>query len=344
MVSRVSATGTLSQNLFLINSGQSKLNKLNYSLGTVNKFEELKFYGKDSTRIVDLRKDIEARNAYINSIDITESTTDSYDAILERLVQVATDALNAAEPLSTNDVDFPNTTTVLANNFMLEVEANLNIKLGDRFIFAGTNFSDAPVRDLRTLSLYNNTDLGSAPAAANAIETADTLPEQVVDAGGAATTESYHTGFTAAGTVDSNAYEQMKVTIADSQSITYNITANEPAFQNLIEGLLRLKSAAQAGLTAPEREEFLGEVRNTLDTARIELRQLQARNGTVINELSRTKEIHTNFINISQSALTDLTVANDAEVATRISALRTQLEASYSTIADTNRLSLVNYL
>jgi flagellar hook-associated protein 3 FlgL len=344
MVSRVSATGTLSQNLFLINSGQSKLNQLNYSLGTGNKFEELKFYGKDSTRIVDLRKDIEARKAYTNSIDITESTTDSYDAILERLVQVATDALNAAEPLSTNDVDFPNTTTVLANNFMLEVEANLNIKLGDRFIFAGTNFSDAPVRDLRTLSLYNATDLGSAPAAANAIETADTLPEHVVDAGGAATTESYHTGFTAAGTVDSKAYEAMKVTIADSQPIIYNITANEPAFQNLIEGLLRLKSAAQTGLTEPEREEFLGEARNTLDNARVELRQLQARNGTVINELSRTKEIHTSFINISQSALTDLTVANDAEVATRIAALRTQLEASYSTIADTNRLSLVNYL
>ena len=112
----------------------------------------------------------------------------------------------------------------------------------------------------------------------------------------------------------------------------------------MIEGLLRLKSAAQTGLTEPEREEFLGEARNTLDNARVELRQLQARNGTVINELSRTKEIHTSFINISQSALTDRTVVNDAEVATLIAALRTQLEASYSTIADTNRLSLVNYL
>ncbi|MDF1749386.1 MAG: hypothetical protein P1V34_10990, partial [Alphaproteobacteria bacterium] len=153
MVSRVSATGTLSQNLYLINSGQSKLADLNYSLGSGNKHEGLKFYGKDSTRIVDLRKDIDARKAYNGTIDITETTAKSYDSILESLVAVVTDALNAAEPLSTNDPDFPNTTTVLANNFMLEVEANLNIKLGDRFIFAGTNFSDAPLRDLRTLSL-----------------------------------------------------------------------------------------------------------------------------------------------------------------------------------------------
>ncbi|MDF1749387.1 MAG: flagellin, partial [Alphaproteobacteria bacterium] len=189
-----------------------------------------------------------------------------------------------------------------------------------------------------------STDLGSAPAAANAIETADTVPQHVVDAGGAATTESYHTSFTAAGTIDSKSYEKMKVTIADAQPITYNITANEPAFQNLIEGLLRLKSAAQSGLTEDQREEFLGEARTTLDNARVQLRQLQATNGTIINELDRTKAVHNSFINISQSVITDLTVANDAEVAVRISALQTQLEASYTTISRQSQLSLVNYL
>lgn len=344
MVTRVSVTGILNQNLTILNQNRSRLNQLNYSLSTGQNFQELKFYGKDSTRIVDLRKDIEAREAYIRTIDITESTALSYDAILERMVQVASDAMNAAEPLSSQDDTFENTTTSLANNFMLEVEANLNIKLGDRFIFAGTNFSDAPVRDLRTLSLYTVNDLGSAPAPANVIETGGVIPQHTIDQGGANTVESYHTSFTGANTVNSNAYERMKVTINDSQPVTYTLTATEEAFQNIVEGLLRLKSAAQAGLTEPEREEFLGEARNALDNARIQLRQLQASNGTVINELSRTKEIHKGFITISTNALTDLTVADEAEVAVRISALQTQLEASYTTIARQSQLSLVNFL
>jgi flagellar hook-associated protein 3 FlgL len=345
MVSRVSTVGILTQNLSLISASRQKLDALNYSLSTGNRFEQLKFYGKDATRIVDFQKDIEARQAYQRSIDITESTALSYDAVLERLVEVASDALNAAEPLSSQDIDFQNTTTVLANNFMLEAEANLNIKLGDRFIFNGRNFSTAPVTDLRTLSLYTTNDLATNGATLNQIESADQIPEHIIDRGQPGQTfESYHTSFGGTGTVDPLAHEDLKVTINDNQPVIYNLSATEPAFQNLVEGLLRLKSAAQAGLTEDEREEFLGNARTALDNSRIQLRQLQARNGTVLNELQRTREIHTGFINISQTALDDLTVADEAEVAVQISAVQNQLEASYTTIARQSSLTLVNFL
>lgn len=344
MVSRVSTTGILAQNLSVITGNRSKLDSLNFSLSSGLNFEGLKFYGKDATRIVNLEKDIEARQSYIRSIDITQTTTSSYDAVLERLVEVATDALSAAEPLSTADVDFPTTATVLANNFMLEFEANLNIKIGDRFIFAGTNFTQPPVTDLRTLSLYTTNDLVSNGATLNVIETGDQIPEHVVDQGGAGTIESYHTSFAGTGTIDSNASETMQVTINDSQPITHTITATESAFQNMVEGLLRLKSGAQAGLTEDERDEFLGEARNVLELARTQLRQLQASSGTISNELQRTKEIHQGFITISQVALDDLTVADEAEVAVKIASLQNQLEASFTTIARQSQLSLVNFL
>ncbi|MEQ8829275.1 MAG: flagellin [Alphaproteobacteria bacterium] len=344
MVSRVSVIGVLTQNLSVITQSRKQLDRLNYSLATGQNFQELKFYGQDAARIVDLRKDIEARQSYIRSIEVTQSTTSSYDAILESLVEMTSSALSAAEPLSSQDIDFPTTTTVLANNFMLELEANLNIKLGDRFIFAGSNFGTAPVTDLRTLTLYNTTDLVSNGAVANTIETADTLPQHTVDAGGAATVESYLTGFAGAGTIDSNAYARLRVTISDKQPVNYNLRATEPAFQNLVEGLLRLKSAAQAGLTEDEREEFLGDARNALDTARTQLRQLQASNGTILNELERTSQIHKGFITISQTALDDMTVADEAEVAVRISSLQNQLEASFTTIARQSQLTLVNFL
>ncbi|MEQ8442055.1 MAG: hypothetical protein RIM33_08420 [Alphaproteobacteria bacterium] len=344
MVSRVSAVGILTQNLSLINRNRLNLDQLNTALATGERFQQLKFYGKDASRIVDLEKDIQAREAYKRSIDVTETTATSYDAVLERLIEVTTDALKAAEPLSSDDPDFPTTTTVLANNFMLEVEANLNIKIGDRFIFAGTNFGTAPVTDLRSLTLYNTTDLVSNGATANVIESADQVPEHVVDAGGAATVESYHTSFAGTGTIDTKAHETMRVTVNDNQPVTYTITATESAFQNVVEGLLRLKSAAQSGLTKEERDEFLGDARTALDNARGQLRQIQASNGTVLDTLQRTREIHTSFINISRIALDDIQVIDDAEVAVRISSLQNQLEASFTTIARQSSLTLVNFL
>jgi flagellar hook-associated protein 3 FlgL len=344
MVARASTVGILSQNLSLINTNRATLDRLNTSLATGERFEALKFYKTDASRIVDFRKDIEARQSYLRSIDITETTVASYDAILEQLVNVASDALAAADPLSTASTNFATDTTVLANNFMLEAEANLNIKLGDRFVFAGSNFTTAPVVDLRTLSLYTTNDLTSNGAPDNVIETGDQIPEHVIDQGGANTIESYHTSFAGTGTLSSEAYDDIRVTINDGQPITYNISATESAFQNLVEGLLRLKSAAQTGLTEDERDEFLGDARNALDTARVELRQLQSRNGTVLNELQRTREIHQGFIAISTTAVEDLTVTDTAEVAVQISALQNQLQASFTTIATQSQLSLVNFL
>ena len=344
MVSRVSAIGILSQNLATITANRKQLDKLNYSLTTGQNFQELKFYGRDASRVVDLQKDIEARNSYLSSIQYAQSITSSYDTVLERLVEMTTDALAAAEPLSSNDDDFESTTTVLSNNFMLEFEANMNIKIGDRFVFGGTNFSSAPVTDLRTLSLYTTNDLVSNGATLNTIETGDQIPEHTVDQGGANTVESYHNAFAGTGTFDTASRKTLRVTINDSQPITYTMTAADTAFQNVAEGLLQLKSAAQGGLTEDEREEFLGNARNALDTARGQLRQLQASNGTVITELERTASIHESFITISQNALTELTVADDAEVAVKISALQNQLQASYSLIATQSQLTLVNFL
>lgn len=344
MVSRVSDVGILTQNINQLTSSRVSLNRLNYSIATGQKFQELKFYGQDSSRIVDLDKDIESRQSYLRSIELAETISTSYDTLLERMVEVASDALNAAQPLSSDDIDFETTTTVLANNFMLEVEANLNVKLGDRFIFSGTNFGTAPVRDLRTLSLYTPNDLASNGAIANGIETGNQLPEHVIDQGGTNTIESYMSQFAGTGTIDPKAWEIMDVTINDDQPIPYTIVATDEAFQNLVEGLLRLKSAAQAGLTDEERSEFLANAATTLEDARTQMRQIQATNGSVLERFERTREIHQGFITISQTALDNLTVADEAEVAVRIASLQNQLEASYTTIARQNQLSLVNFL
>lgn len=349
MVDRISTAGLLLNDLTLLQRNQSTLDQLQYRVGTGKKFQKLKLYGNDAPRIVDLKNEIETREAYIRSINLTEGITRSYDAVLDRLADVAGQIIDSSDPLDPEDPSFLTDATVVANNLMLEIESNLNVRIGDRFIFAGTNYGSAPVTDLRNLALYNETDIGTP----NANEAANNLPEFTVDAGGAATDQSYHTSWAGSPTVDADAWRQTQLTINDRQAVTYGITATDPAFQQLIDAVVRLKSAAATpgpadsngnGETRDEREALLGEARTAAEAARVAIRQLQSENGAIINQFERTRTEHENFISISETSLDEIEGADTAEAAVQISTLQTQIQASFSTISRRAQLSLVNFL
>ncbi len=338
MVTRVSTFGALQADLSLIRQQNLDFARLNFRVATGEKFQELKNYGAQAPRILDLESEIASREGYVNSLGLAELNLTSYDATLERLSEILDDVVKASTPLSTNDSNFAPTTEVLATNLMIEVEANLNLEVGDRFLYAGSRFDQAPLIDLRSLPIYTTNDLGVA----NTIETANAIPTFIVDSGGANTAVSYHTQ--GANTQDPRSYEQVSLTVADDAILTYGVTATDPAFQNVIESLVRLRSAAQTGLTEAQRETFLAAAQSAALTARDQIRQLQATNGLALGRLQDQRDNHNNFINISQIALDDIKLADDATAAAEISALTAQVQASFTVISTRRQLSLVNFL
>ena len=342
MTISVSTIGNLILNQSTLKSNQDKFNTLQYRLATGNKFLDLKDYGTDSGRIVDLRLEISSRASYTRAIDLAELTTKAYEGALEAMSNTMQELLNAADPLSTQGTNWAADNQVIANNLLLEMQTNLNLEIGGRFIFAGTNYTSEPVVEMRNLSVYTTNDL--PPTAANTIETANTVPEHLIDSGGANTTESYHTSFGGAGTINENAWTELTVTVADNQTVDYGISATESAFQNAVEALLRFKSATQAGLTEAQRVSFLTTARAAADTARTQIRQLQSQNGVAQNQFQNAKELHVSFSNVSQIALDELTVTDTAQAATEMSALQSLMQASFATISRQASLSLVNFL
>lgn len=338
MVSRVSTFGSLTADLALIRRQNTQFTELSFQVSTGRQFQELKRYGVEAPRILDLEQEIASREGYTRAIDLASLNISSYSQTLERLIDVVDDVIRASDPLSTQDTSFTSTIETTSVNLMIEVTANLNLEVGDRFLFAGSRFDEAPVIDLRTLSLYNNTDIGVA----NAIETANNIPTFTVDSGGAATAQSYHTR--GANTVDDKSYEAVAVTIADDTRLTYGVTATDSAFQNLIESLVRLRSSGQTGLTEAERESFLTEAQSAAQTARNELRQIQSEVGLAQARIQDQRETHVSFTNISQVALNNITLADNATAAAEISSLTAQVQASFTTIANRRDLTLVNFL
>lgn len=338
MVTRVSTLGSLQFDLAQINRQNVLFDRLNFRVATGEKFRELKNYGAQAPQILNLEQEIRAREGYIRSIGLAELNFRSYDATLQRMADVVDDIIKATGTLSTNEETFRSTTEATAVNLMIEMSANLNTEIGDRFLYAGTRFDEAPVGDITALQLYTANDVGVA----NPVETADDIPTIIVDNGGLNTAQSYHTR--GPNTQDPRSYEQVKLTVADNSVIRYGITATEPAFQNLVESLLRLRSAAQDGLTEAQRESFLTEASIAADTARDQIRQLQAENGLALARVQDQTETHETFINISRLALDGITRADDATAAAELSALTTQVQASFTVIAQRRQLSLVNFL
>lgn len=343
MVQGTSVVGTLFNDSSLLDRNQDRLRLLEFRLATAEKFKELKFYGNDAPRIVDLKSDIAAREGYKRSINLTEVITETYDAVLERMADVANEVLKAADSNTSDSPTFQTDTTTIANNLFLEVETNLNLDVGGRFVFGGTRFSQAPVKDIRTLTDYTAGD------AADTVETDPTLP--LFTYAGGTLEQSYMTLGAAVGTAvatadptDAQSFQQTVITINDDQTVTYGVTAADGAFQTLIESVLRLRSSAQAGLTDDQRDTFLAEARVAATSARDLLRQLQTSNGVVLNEMDKARTLHEDFVNINQVALEGIVGADTNETALAISALTTQIESSFAAIARRNQLSLVNFI
>ncbi len=343
MVDRISTAGSLLSDNSIIRRNQTLVRELQNQLSTGKKYQELKFYGNDANRLVDLKSDITARESYIRSTTLTEVVTDTYNAVLERMVEVADEVLKAADSTVAESDTFQTDTVTVSNNLFLEIESNLNLDVGGRFVFGGTRYEEAPVKDIRTLTNYTAGD------AADTIETTPTLPK--FEYAGGTLEQSYLVNGAAVGTAiatadptDTFTFQETDITINDNRTVTYGITATNSAFQNLVESVLRLRSATQAGLTSDEKATFLAEARNTASTARDELRQLQTRNGVVMNELSRTRELHQDFININFAATEDIEGVDTTQVALELSAITTQIESSFAAISRRNQLSLVNFL
>ena len=338
MVSRVSTQGILASDLFLIQQQNRQFDLLNFRVATGRQFRELKNFGNRAPQILDLQNEIKSRDGYIRSIELASVNLRSYEVTLDRLIDVANDLVKATAPLSADEPNFEVTAETTAVNLLVEIEANLNIEIGERFLFGGTRFDTAPVVDLTNLATYTANDIGIA----NTVETANNTPTYVVDAGGANTAVSYHTQ--GPNTVDARSYESVSLTIADNISVNYGLTANEEAFQNLIEATIRFRSAAQPGLTSSERESFLAEAESLSLNARDQLRQLQSVNGLNRARLTQQTDAHNSFISISQIALDDIVLADDATAAAELASLSSQIQASFTTIARRNQLSLVNFL
>lgn len=333
MLTGISTHGQLLLNLHRIRNAQQQVDLQGSRITTGKKEIYTRNYGDEAPRILKFQQEITSREQYISTIKNIEGVLSSYETALDSLANVASEILQVTNPnpgIETSQIE------VVANNMLLEIGATTNLNVSGRYIFNGLDYEKAPMKDLRTLPNIAIADINNK----DVIENEPTLPYYTTNGVNA----SYHTSFTTAGSTNEDAFDKFQITIDVQRTITYGITSTEEGMQNLVQAAIRLRSASQGNLTDQQRQEFLSQARALASQARDQLRVMQTDNGIRQQEMTRARERHEIFLNITKSNLGNIQDVDVTEAATILSALNGQLNASYSVIARQTQLSLTNFL
>jgi flagellar hook-associated protein 3 FlgL len=147
-------------------------------------------------------------------------------------------------------------------------------------------------------------------------------------------------------TADTNYYQgnttQLAVQADDNFSVAYGVTADQPAFEELIRAL---HLAATASV-----------VPGSVDTARLQealrmtklaigdIANVQAQIGVSQNVLSDTTTTHTQFQSLLEQHISDIENVDVSKAATNLSSAQFTLQSSFAVISRLSQLSLVNFL
>jgi hypothetical protein len=137
------------------------------------------------------------------------------------------------------------------------------------------------------------------------------------------------------------AWDQSSITIADQLTINYTFSANAPAMQKLIMGL----RIAQSAVTDPDQYSAkMTQAQSIMTDALNGIRALHASNTVNDTLMSATTLAHQTQINVNTDSSDKIEGVDNNEVAAKIQNAQVQLQAVFSVVGTTGRLSLVNFL
>ncbi|HVO03026.1 MAG TPA: hypothetical protein VMT54_12535 [Candidatus Cybelea sp.] len=136
-------------------------------------------------------------------------------------------------------------------------------------------------------------------------------------------------------------WDQSSITIADQLTIQYTFSANAPAMQKMIMAL----RIAQSAVTDPDQYQAkITQAQGLMSEALNGLRALHANNTVNDTLMSATTVAHQTQINVNTDGTSKIEGIDQNEVAAKIESAQTQLQAVFSVVGTTGRLSLVNFL
>ncbi len=326
----------------------------------------------DTIRYQQYRQTTVQATIYTRAIDATQYRTDLYAQSLTSLQSIASD-MNS-ELLKTQSTT-PATYSVqlaLVDGALNRIQSILNTSDGQRYIFGGTAYSTAPMKNLTGLDTAalaaGVNDFGASTNSpprnatyANAVQsipfTAPVNAAQFAGDGNTNVPGYIDASLDAAAPSTANGewvYSQTSVSVADGMNVDFGINAANGAFQNLVNGLRNYKMALRWAQNTPDTylqndptgnaQQYLAQAQAQIQQAMKDIANLSGTNGANQAMLKDMRAIQEDTATAGTISADKIVAVDIGEVGTKIAGVQASLEATYITTRDILNLSLAKYL
>jgi flagellar hook-associated protein 3 FlgL len=265
------------------------------------KSEYLAGYGADTQQVINLQVSVTRAQSYIDAATLADSKTQTMYTAIGQVNDIITNLRSQLSAASTGDSTTATSVITSAQQMLTEMGSLLNTQFDNQYVFGGARTSTPPV------------DLTSFATGTGSTTTADT---------------SYYKGDD----------EIASVQVADDQTVSYGVTADNPAFEQVMRVLKFVANSTT--LSSSDITDAL----NLASTALDAVSTVQTKLSGASSQIEQARSRQSDYQSYAQTLSSDLSGVDVAAITAQLSTYQAQLSASYSAIAKIQSLNLASYL
>lgn len=319
MVDSISTFGLNTRILGTITGGQRDIADLQKQISSGYKADRYKDLDGEAQRLLQLRNQATRFTTYRDNIRAVNPRLDQMEAgasaLLETSSKLRSFLLNVTNGGTYNSIDVK----IQAQQYLNDALAQMNKQHDGKYVFAGSESNTAPV----DVTNYTAAPYNAAPY----------TPPDFTDPVNSLTAPNtvYYEGDTL----------KAQVRISDNEVVDYGLTADDPAFGQLLLALRAIINDPPTGVTL---EQQLDNALNASIKAVEGFSNMLYKIGVTGETLDDKEAELSDVIDKAAMSIADISATDIAAAMTQLTSVQTQLEATFMTVSRINNLSLLNYL
>lgn len=341
----------------LVERNRSELEIVGTELATGFKADVARDLGMKSGQSIALRNAMDKNDRLIDGNKILDTKLELLDTTMDDFRNEAQDLMNLAVSNSASPAPTVEALQAEAKATLDALISHLNVNYNGEYLFAGINANTTPMTPYATTNNatgYSPQDVVEGIVGTNIADAADAAAkiaelDAIFDSSNAATPAQNFEGTFFKGTPlnDGAGNDNARITavIAEDYTMEYGVQANDPAFTEILKGVSMIAGLDPADIDNAEGyNAWMAEAIASMASGIKKLGIEQADIGKKREFLDETLTRQQDKTSIYNSRILALEGVDQYKAASRMSALETQLEATYSVTAKISKLTFLNYM
>jgi len=324
MVDSISTRGISYSSTRNLTWGQNQLSLLSKQLTTGKFSTNLSDYSTSKAqKLLNFNSTIDQQKGFGDVIVSIKPRMEVYNSAMTGIEDISAEANTALINAGTYNPETNSSFAAQIKGYMGQMEYFLNQQVGERYVFSGSRYGQAPVGDITALPVPPTE---TAPYLA----TGDHVPAYDTD---------YLVGAPNTNFPQANVKEQIK--IDTTKTLIYGVTSNEDGFQQIIMGLRWAYAATQ---DQANYDTYMTTARDLMRKGQANVRATHTDSTNSYTTLLKTEENIESKVRSLISQVDKIQEVDKNEVAVKITTLQAQLQASFSAVGNMINLSILKYL